>query len=106
MIRILFLGLLLLAACGGEPPAKLNIGAAAPAFRSERLDGGAVDFPAAMSGRPSRFRSATAGRSSVFCASRRMLLAVTWAWPPILVSTSLTIALSAAAPAPANTTRA
>lgn len=52
MIRILFLGLLLLAACGGGPPAKLNIGDAAPAFRSERLDGGAVDFPAAMSGRP------------------------------------------------------
>lgn len=52
MIRILFLGLLLLAACGGEPPAKLNIGDAAPAFRSERLDGGAVDFPAAAAGRP------------------------------------------------------
>jgi len=43
---------LFLAACGGEPPAKLNIGDAAPAFRAQRLDGGALDFPAAAAGRP------------------------------------------------------
>ena len=52
MIRILLLGLLLLGGCGGEPPAKLNLGDAAPPFRSERLDGGTVDFPATAAGRP------------------------------------------------------
>ncbi|GAB1411398.1 MAG: hypothetical protein AMXMBFR31_15700 [Candidatus Desulfobacillus denitrificans] len=49
---LLLAGLALLAACGGEPPAKLNIGDAAPAFRAERLDGAAVDFPAAAGGKP------------------------------------------------------
>ena len=43
---------LLLAACGGEPAAKLNLGDPAPAFRTERLDGGSVDFPAATAGKP------------------------------------------------------
>jgi peroxiredoxin len=43
---------LLLLACGGEPPAKLNVGDAAPAFRAERLDGAALDFPAAAAGKP------------------------------------------------------
>jgi len=53
MIRTLVLGLLLLAAgCGGGSPAKLNIGDAAPAFRTQRLVGGDVDFPAAAAGRP------------------------------------------------------
>ena len=52
MIRMLFLGLLLLAGCGGEPPAKLNVGDAAPAFRAQRLDGGTIDFPAAAAGKP------------------------------------------------------
>ncbi|HNQ56092.1 MAG: TlpA family protein disulfide reductase [Burkholderiales bacterium] len=49
---LLLAGLALLAACGGEPPAKLNIGDAAPAFRAERLDGAAVDFPPAAGGKP------------------------------------------------------
>ena len=44
--------LVLLAACGGEPAAKLNLGDPAPAFRTERLDGGSVDFPAATAGKP------------------------------------------------------
>jgi peroxiredoxin len=43
---------LLLAACGGEPPAKLNIGDAAPAFQTTRPDGAAVAFPADYRGRP------------------------------------------------------
>lgn len=43
---------LLLAACGGEPPTKLNTGDAAPAFKTVRLDGTAIDFPAAFSGTP------------------------------------------------------
>ena len=52
-MRFLFLACLaLLAACGGEPPAKLNLGDPAPAFRTERLDGGSVDFPAATAGKP------------------------------------------------------
>ncbi|MDT3735248.1 MAG: TlpA disulfide reductase family protein [Denitratisoma sp.] len=52
-MRLLLLACLaLLAACGGEPAAKLNLGDAAPAFRTQRLDGGTVDFPAAASGRP------------------------------------------------------
>lgn len=42
----------LLAACGGEPPAKLNTGDAAPAFSTVRPDGTAVDFPAAFAGHP------------------------------------------------------
>lgn len=41
-----------LSACGGEPPAKLNSGDAAPAFKTIRLDGRAVDFPAAYAGKP------------------------------------------------------
>lgn len=41
----------LLAACGGEPPAKLNTGEAAPAFKTARPDGTAVDFPAAYAGK-------------------------------------------------------
>lgn len=44
--------ILLLAACGGEPPARLNTGDAAPAFKTVRLDGSAIDFPAAFAGRP------------------------------------------------------
>ena len=52
-MRFLFLACLaLLAACGGEPPAKLNLGDPAPAFRTERLGGGPVDFPAAATGKP------------------------------------------------------
>lgn len=43
---------LLLAACGGEPPAKLNTGTAAPDFKTVRLDGAALDFPAAYAGKP------------------------------------------------------
>ncbi len=43
---------LLLTACGGEPPAKLNTGDAAPAFKTVRLDGSPVDFPAAFAGKP------------------------------------------------------
>ena len=42
---------LLVTACGGEPAAKLNLGDPAPAFRTERLGGGSVDFPAAA-GKP------------------------------------------------------
>jgi peroxiredoxin len=49
-----FIGLLffLLAACGGEQAAKLNLGDPAPAFRTQRLDGASVDFPGAAAGRP------------------------------------------------------
>jgi peroxiredoxin len=43
---------LLLAACSAEPPAKLNIGDAAPAFAAKRLDGEAVQVPGAYAGRP------------------------------------------------------
>lgn len=43
---------LLLAACGGEQPPRLNTGDAAPAFKTVRLDGTAIDFPAAFAGRP------------------------------------------------------
>jgi len=53
MLRWTFIGLLfLLAACGGEPTAKLNLGDAAPAFATQRPDGVKVDFPAAAAGRP------------------------------------------------------
>ena len=52
-MRFLLLAcLVLLAACGGEQAAKLNLGDPAPAFRTERLDGGSVDFPAATAGKP------------------------------------------------------
>ncbi|MBK9596514.1 MAG: TlpA family protein disulfide reductase [Rhodocyclales bacterium] len=43
---------LLVAACGGEPAAKLNLGDPAPAFRTQRLDGAAMNFPAAATGKP------------------------------------------------------
>lgn len=43
---------LLLAACGGEAPPRLNTGDAAPAFKAVRLDGTAIDFPAAFAGSP------------------------------------------------------
>lgn len=52
MLRLLLIGLLLLAACGGEKAAKLNLGDPAPAFQTRRLDGANVDFPAAAAGRP------------------------------------------------------
>lgn len=42
----------LLTACSSEPPAKLNIGDAAPAFKTLQLDGTSVDFPAAYAGKP------------------------------------------------------
>jgi peroxiredoxin len=52
-MRFLFLAcLVLLAACGGEQAARLNLGDPAPAFKTQRLDGGDVDFPAAAAGRP------------------------------------------------------
>lgn len=43
---------LLLAACGGDAPANINLGAAAPAFATQRADGSKVDFPADFAGRP------------------------------------------------------
>lgn len=44
---------LLLSACGsGEPKAQINLGTPAPAFNAPQLSGGAVDFPAAASGKP------------------------------------------------------
>lgn len=43
---------LLLAACGGEAPPRLNTGDAAPAFKAVRLDGTTIDFPAAFAGSP------------------------------------------------------
>lgn len=42
----------LLAACSGEPTAKLNTGDAAPPFKTVRLDGAPLDFPAAYAGKP------------------------------------------------------
>ncbi|MDP1652631.1 MAG: TlpA disulfide reductase family protein [Rhodocyclaceae bacterium] len=42
----------LVASCGGEPPAKLNTGDTAPAFKTVQLDGAPVDFPAAYAGKP------------------------------------------------------
>ncbi len=42
----------LISSCGGEPPAKLNTGDVAPAFKTVQIDGTPVDFPAAFSGRP------------------------------------------------------
>ena len=52
-MRFLFLACIpLLVACGGEQAAKLNLGDPAPAFATQRLDGGKVDFPAAAAGRP------------------------------------------------------
>lgn len=51
----LFCALLLVvfvAACGGEPPAKLNTGDAAPRFKTVQLDGTPIDFPATYAGKP------------------------------------------------------
>lgn len=52
MRKLVWLFVFLLAACGGEPPARLNTGDAAPAFHAIRADGTTVDFPAAFAGRP------------------------------------------------------
>ena len=55
MLRPLFLVFavsVLLAACGDAPPAKLNVGDAAPAFAAARLDGSTARFPADFAGRP------------------------------------------------------
>jgi peroxiredoxin len=53
MHRLLFvIGILLVAACSGEQAARLNMGDPAPAFRTQRLDGSAVIFPAAAAGKP------------------------------------------------------
>lgn len=52
MRRSALLAFFLLAACGGTPPAKLNVGDAAPTFQTYRLDGAPVHFPAAFAGRP------------------------------------------------------
>ncbi|MDP2793970.1 MAG: TlpA disulfide reductase family protein [Sulfurisoma sp.] len=46
------LAVLLLAACGGEPPARLNTGDIAPTFQTVRVDGMAAHFPAAWAGKP------------------------------------------------------
>ena len=44
---------LLLSACGeGEPKAQINLGSPAPAFNAQQLSGGAIDFPAAIAGKP------------------------------------------------------
>ena len=42
----------LVSSCGGKPPAKLNTGDVAPAFKTARPDGMVVDFPAAYAGKP------------------------------------------------------
>lgn len=48
----LFIATLLLAACGSETPkANINIGSAAPAFQTSRIDGAAEQFPAAYAGK-------------------------------------------------------
>jgi peroxiredoxin len=52
MRLLTLLTVLLLAACGGEPPAQLNIGGMAPTFQTFRADGAPVHFPAAFVGRP------------------------------------------------------
>lgn len=46
------LGVMLLASCGGEPPASLNIGQPAPAFRSALASGGSLAFPGPENGQP------------------------------------------------------
>jgi len=53
-VKVLYACLLaaLLAACGGEPPAKLNTGDAAPAFKTVQLDGAPLNFPASHAGKP------------------------------------------------------
>lgn len=52
MRAFVVLATLLFAACGGEPPAKLNVGDIAPTFQTTQLDGMAAHFPAAWTGRP------------------------------------------------------
>jgi cytochrome c biogenesis protein CcmG, thiol:disulfide interchange protein DsbE len=52
MRPLLLLAVLLLSACGGKPPAKLNVGDIAPTFQTVRLDGLPAHFPAAWAGRP------------------------------------------------------
>lgn len=52
MRRSTLLAFFLLAACGGDPPPKLNVGAMAPTFQTFRLDGAPVHYPAAFVGRP------------------------------------------------------
>lgn len=52
MPRWIVIGLLFLAACGGDQAARLNLGDPAPAFRTQRLDGGDADFPSVATGRP------------------------------------------------------
>ncbi len=49
---IVVLAALLISACGGKPPAKLNVGDIAPTFQTVRLDGLPAHFPAAWAGRP------------------------------------------------------
>ena len=52
-MRFLLLAcLVLLAACGGDQAAKLNLGDPAPAFQTTRLDGSTLEFPAAAAGKP------------------------------------------------------
>lgn len=56
MKRLLLPLLFALAACGGTPPAKLNVGDAAPGFVASRLDGTPAAFPAAYAGKPLAIR--------------------------------------------------
>ena len=42
----------LLAACGGAPPASVNVGSIAPAFEAARIEGAPARFPEAFAGRP------------------------------------------------------
>ncbi len=51
-LLILSLALMLLAACGGGEPPKVNVGLAAPAFSTQRADGTPVNFPGDLAGRP------------------------------------------------------
>jgi peroxiredoxin len=44
------------AACAGEPPPKVSPGDTPPAFAAARLDGGRVQFPADLAGRPAVIR--------------------------------------------------
>lgn len=52
MRTLVLLAAALLAACSGDPPAKLNVGDIAPSFQTVRLDGAPAQFPAAWAGRP------------------------------------------------------
>ena len=50
--RLVWLGFaFFLAACGGDPPARINTGDVAPTFQTTRLDGMAAHFPAAWAGK-------------------------------------------------------